>query len=48
MLPEEQCPGSFMKNCVNNLKKNLDSLIYYGISRNALRPPIRQSVGKYC
>ena len=37
---------SFVEKCLNNLKVKLDSLIYYGISKHAIKPPSNPSEGK--
>ncbi|CAB3982272.1 Hypothetical predicted protein [Paramuricea clavata] len=46
---EEKTPEAFMNNCVKTLEKNVDNLIYYGISMGDLQPPRCSSVdGKLC
>ncbi|CAB4010893.1 Hypothetical predicted protein [Paramuricea clavata] len=44
--PEEEDVGHYLKTCVENLKIKLDHLIYYGISKSALRPPTNISDGR--
>lgn len=45
-LPEESDQASFMNKCVKNLSTKLDPLIYFGISKGAIKPPTNVTNGK--
>ena len=46
MIKEKDSPNAFMDQCVSILEKNVDPLIYFGISKNGLKPPMASSMSK--